>query len=56
MIDRLEACHTYVSMFLKKWKFLYNELNGLKELAKILLGLSREALNIAIKNGDLMEV
>lgn len=33
-----------------------NELNGFKELAKILLGLSQEALNIAIKNGDLMEI
>ena len=32
------------------------ELNGFKELAKILLNLSRDELNIAIKNGDLMEV
>lgn len=32
------------------------ELNAFKELAKILLGLSYEELNLAIKNGDLMEV
>jgi hypothetical protein len=32
------------------------ELNAFKELAKILLSLSQEALNIAINNGDLMEV
>jgi hypothetical protein len=32
------------------------ELNALKELAKILLGLSSEEIMIAIKNGDFIEV
>ncbi len=47
----------FIHGFLKNEKsnLTPKELNAFKELAKILLGLSREALNIAIKNGDLME-
>jgi hypothetical protein len=33
-----------------------NELNALKELAKILLALSSEKIKVAIKNGDFVEV
>ncbi|MGK5090607.1 type II toxin-antitoxin system RelE/ParE family toxin [Deltaproteobacteria bacterium TL4] len=32
------------------------ELKAFKELAKVLLGLSSEALNTAIDNGDFIEV
>ena len=32
------------------------ELKAFKELAKVLLGLSSDSLNIAIKNGDFIEV
>ena len=52
--DRVIFLHGFAKN--EKSNLTLKELNGLKELAKILLGLSPEQLSIAIENGDFIEV
>lgn len=52
--DRVIFVHGFAKN--EKTNLTIKELNGLKELAKILLGLSPEQLSIAIDNGDFIEV
>ncbi len=52
--DRIIFIHGFAKN--EKTNLSLKELVGFKELAKILLNLSLEDINIAIKNGDLIEV
>jgi len=52
--DRVIFVHGFAKS--EKSNVTVKELNGLKELAKILLGLTSEQLRIAVENGDFIEV
>ena len=52
--DRVIFLHGFAKN--EKSNLTQKELNGFKELAKILLGLSPEQLSITIENGDFIEV
>ena len=52
--DRVIFVHGFAKN--EKSNLTMKELNGFKELAKILLSLSPEQLSIAIENGDFIEV